>query len=35
MSRSALFVSYYGHGGPNVWSHERMLHLRDIPFIQQ
>lgn len=34
LSRSALFVSYYGHGGPNVWSHERMLHLRDIPFIE-
>jgi len=34
LSRSALFVSYYGHGGPNVWSHERLLHLRDIPFVE-
>lgn len=33
LSRGAFFASYYGHGGPNVWSHERLLHLRDLPYI--
>ncbi|MCC7392960.1 hypothetical protein IT571_11460, partial [Candidatus Sumerlaeota bacterium] len=30
MSRGALTVTYLGHGGPNLWSSERILHIRDI-----
>ncbi len=25
------FVNYFGHGGPNIWSHERLLHIMDLP----
>lgn len=25
------FVNYFGHGGPNLWSHERLFHILDIP----
>lgn len=25
------YLVYYGHGGPNLWSHERLLHLQDLP----
>jgi len=27
-------LNFFGHGGPNLWSHERMLHLSDLPKIQ-
>lgn len=30
MNRGALTVTYLGHGGPNLWSGERILHIRDI-----
>ncbi len=33
LSAGVFFASYFGHGGPNVWSHERLLHLRDLPYI--
>lgn len=23
-------VNYFGHGGPNIWSHERLFHLSDV-----
>ncbi len=26
-----LTVNYFGHGGPNLWSGERLLHLSDLP----
>ncbi len=25
-----LLVIYWGHGGPNLWSHERLFHLSDL-----
>ncbi len=25
-----LLVIYWGHGGPNLWSHERLFHLADL-----
>lgn len=30
-NRGALSATYIGHGGPNIWGEERLLHLRDIP----
>lgn len=27
-------VNFFGHGGPNLWSHERMLHLSDVPSLK-
>ncbi|MEO8376819.1 MAG: C25 family cysteine peptidase, partial [Candidatus Sumerlaeota bacterium] len=30
MGKGALTVTYLGHGGPNLWSSERILHIRDI-----
>ncbi len=33
LSAGVFFANYFGHGGPNVWSHERLLHLRDLPYI--
>ncbi|MDX2175169.1 MAG: C25 family cysteine peptidase [Candidatus Sumerlaeia bacterium] len=33
LSAGAATVAYFGHGGPNVWTHERGLHLRDVPRI--
>lgn len=24
-------LTFFGHGGPNLWSHERLLHLSDLP----
>lgn len=33
MSRGALTATYLGHGGPNLWSGERIFHYRDIPSI--
>ena len=27
-------INYFGHGGPNLWSHERLLHLSDLKRIQ-
>jgi len=26
----AMLVNYFGHGGPNIWSHERLLHIEDL-----
>ncbi|MDK2970439.1 MAG: hypothetical protein PWP23_194 [Candidatus Sumerlaeota bacterium] len=34
MSRGALTATYFGHGGPNLWSAERIFHYRDIPAIE-
>ncbi|MEQ8820454.1 MAG: C25 family cysteine peptidase [Sumerlaeia bacterium] len=30
MSKGALTATYFGHGGPNLWSGERIFHYRDI-----
>ncbi len=30
-----LFVNYFGHGGPNLWSHERLLHILDLPKLSE
>ncbi len=30
MERGSLTLTYLGHGGPNLWSGERILHIRDI-----
>lgn len=30
LSRGALTATYLGHGGPNLWSGERIFHYRDI-----
>ncbi|MCC6548048.1 hypothetical protein IT570_12855 [Candidatus Sumerlaeota bacterium] len=30
MDKGALTITYLGHGGPNLWSSERILHIRDI-----
>ncbi|MCX7017585.1 MAG: C25 family cysteine peptidase [Candidatus Sumerlaeota bacterium] len=24
-------VNFFGHGGPNLWTHERLLHISDLP----
>ncbi|CAN5197329.1 hypothetical protein BH09SUM1_BH09SUM1_07540 [soil metagenome] len=29
-NQGALTVTYIGHGGPNLWSSERILHIRDV-----
>ena len=29
------FVTYFGHGGPNIWSHERLLHIMDLPKLRE
>ncbi len=29
-NRGARTITYLGHGGPNIWSSERIFHLRDI-----
>lgn len=26
-------VCFFGHGGPNLWTHERLLHLQDMPLL--
>ncbi|MBX7244712.1 MAG: hypothetical protein K1X53_04390 [Candidatus Sumerlaeaceae bacterium] len=26
-------INYFGHGGPNLWSHERLLHLSDLKLL--
>jgi hypothetical protein len=31
LNAGLLFVNYFGHGGPNIWSHERLLHILDLP----
>ncbi|MCB2156238.1 hypothetical protein KQI84_15285 [bacterium] len=30
LSRGGLTATYFGHGGPNLWSAERIFHYRDI-----
>jgi hypothetical protein len=25
--------NFFGHGGPNLWSHERLFHLQDLPLL--
>ncbi|MGC8840206.1 MAG: C25 family cysteine peptidase [Candidatus Sumerlaeaceae bacterium] len=30
-----VFVNYFGHGGPNLWSHERLLHILDLPSLRE
>lgn len=32
-NRGIGVLNFFGHGGPNLWSHERMLHLSDLPAI--
>lgn len=32
-NRGLGILNFFGHGGPNLWSHERMLHLSDLPEI--
>ncbi len=27
-------LNFFGHGGPNLWSHERLFHLNDLPRVQ-
>ncbi len=34
MNRGARTVTYLGHGGPNLWSGERIFHIRDIDRIE-
>ena len=29
-----LTLNYFGHGGPNLWTSERLFHLNDIPLLQ-
>jgi hypothetical protein len=29
------FVNYFGHGGPNLWSHERLLHIMDLASLHE
>jgi len=24
-------LTFFGHGGPNLWSHERLFHIQDVP----
>ncbi len=31
LDEGALTATYIGHGGPNLWSPRRLLHMRDIP----
>ncbi len=26
-------LNFFGHGGPNLWSHERLFHLSDLDFV--
>lgn len=33
-NRGAGIMNFFGHGGPNLWSHERLLHLSDLPLLQ-
>lgn len=33
LSEGALTVTYLGHGGPNIWSSERIFHYRDLPMV--
>jgi hypothetical protein len=30
LNQGTLTANYFGHGGPNIWSHERLLHLDDL-----
>lgn len=34
MNQGALTINYLGHGGPNIWSSERIFHLRDIELLE-
>lgn len=29
-NKGALSVNFFGHGGPNIWTHERLFHLNDL-----
>ncbi|MGI8908328.1 MAG: C25 family cysteine peptidase [Candidatus Sumerlaeaceae bacterium] len=29
----AAVQNFFGHGGPNLWSHERLFHLMDLPLL--
>ncbi|MCX7718674.1 MAG: C25 family cysteine peptidase [Candidatus Sumerlaeaceae bacterium] len=31
--RGAATVNFFGHGGPNLWTHERLLHIMDLPLL--
>ncbi len=33
LSRGALTATYLGHGGPNLWSAERIFHYRDLDIV--
>jgi len=33
LNEGALTATYIGHGGPNLWSPRRLLHMRDLPRI--
>lgn len=31
LNQGSAVVNFFGHGGPNLWTHERLLHLLDMP----
>jgi hypothetical protein len=32
-NKGALSVNFFGHGGPNIWTHERLFHLTDLDLL--
>lgn len=32
-NRGSAVQNFFGHGGPNLWSHERLFHIADLPLL--
>lgn len=34
LNDGVLTMNYFGHGGPNLWTSERLFHINDIPLLE-